>query len=63
MPRELKLGQIVVVLLATQIQSAALQHQIIIFQTFLAIARTPFVVDSKSLHRCDPWVSKNKNGD
>ena len=66
-PRELKLGQKVVVLLATQAQrtgpiglTGALQRKIQKFQTFLAVARKPFVVDSKTWHRCNPWVSPNK---
>ncbi len=67
--RELKLGQKVVVLLATQIQrigqiglTGALQRKKLNFQTFLAIARTRFGVDSKTLHRCDPWVRTKKTG-
>ena len=68
-PRELKLGQKVVVLLATQAQrtgpiglTGALQRKIQKFQTFLARSRKPFDVDSKTLHRCNPWVSPNKSG-
>ncbi len=53
-PRELKLGQMVVVWLATQAQrtgpiglTGALQRKKYNFQTILAIARKPLVKDSK----------------
>ncbi|KAL0152504.1 hypothetical protein M9458_052227, partial [Cirrhinus mrigala] len=69
-PRELKLGQIVVVRPSCQIQSlaqiglkGALQRKKITFLTFLDVARTIFVVDSKTLHCCDPWVKANKSAD
>ena len=68
-PRDLKFGQIVELNLGRTYQSldpigltGALQRKIQKFQTFLARSRKPFDVDSKTLHRCNPWVSPNKSG-
>ena len=68
-PRDLKLGQIVELNLGRTYQSldpigltGALQRKIQKFQTFLALPRKPLDVVSKTLHRCNPWVSPNKSG-